>query len=44
MVPPLIDEQKLSQARPKDGHAQQGAAEDEGKEKPVVPLHNTSAT
>ena len=44
IVPPLVDQQKLSQACPKDGHAQQGAAEDEGKEKSVVPLHNTKAT
>ena len=42
MIPPLVDEQKLSQARSKDGHAQEGAAEDEGQKESVVPLHNTT--
>ena len=44
MVPPLVDQQKLSQACPKDGRAEQGAAEDEGQKEPIVPLHNTKAT
>ena len=43
MVPPLVDEQKLGQARSKDGHAEEGAAEDEGQKEPIVPLHSTNA-
>lgn len=41
MVPPLVDQQQLSQACPKDGHAEEGAAEYESQEKPVIPLQNT---
>ena len=38
MVPPVADQQQLRQAGCKDGHAQQGAAEDERQEETVVPL------
>lgn len=43
MIPPVVDEQQLRQAASKDSHAEQGAAEDERQEEPVVPLykHNT---
>ena len=44
VVPPLIDEQQLCQACPKDGHAEQGAAEYERQEEPVVPLQHTEHT
>lgn len=39
MIPPVVDQQQLSQARSEDGHAEQGAIEDERQKEPVIPLH-----
>ena len=41
VVPPVADQQQLRQAGAKDGEAQHGTAEDEGKEEPVIPLQGT---
>ena len=43
VIPPVVDQQQLSQTRPKDGRAEESAAKNESEEEPIIPLqqHNT---